>query len=101
MFNVGGGRERSVSLIELTRMCRERTGQAISLAAHADTSNADIPYYVTDNSQITAAGGWQPRRALGNLLDDIFVWLRDNRAMLEPILGVPADAMPAPSVTTC
>jgi hypothetical protein len=55
---------------------------------------------VTDNFQITAAGGWQPRRALGNLLDDIFVWLRDNRAMLEPILGVRSAAIPAPSVTT-
>ena len=100
LFNVGGGRERSVSLAELTRMCRERTGQNISPAGHAQTNDADVPYYVTDNFQITTASGWEPRRGLGALLDDIFAWLGDNRGMLEPILGVPPDPMPESPVTT-
>jgi CDP-paratose 2-epimerase len=100
LFNVGGGRERSVSLVELTRMCHERTGRIVPLAGHPETNDADVPYYVTDNFQITAAAGWEPRRGLGALLDDIFTWLRDNRGMLEPILGGPPNQTPAPPVAT-
>jgi CDP-paratose 2-epimerase len=95
LFNVGGGRERSVSLVELTRMCRERAGGAsIPMTRDPETNPADIPYYVTDNTQITAATGWEPRRGLGVILDDIFSWLREHRGVLEPILG--GQMVPAP-----
>jgi CDP-paratose 2-epimerase len=100
LYNVGGGRARSVSLVELTRMCHERTGRNLSLAADAETSASDVPYYVTDNSRVTAEVGWEPRRGLDALLDDVFAWLRDHREGLEPILGVPPDHMPAPPVAS-
>lgn len=87
LFNVGGGRERSVSLRELTTMCRECSGREFELDMRAETAPADVPYYITDNSQVTAATGWTPRRSVGAVLDDIFSWLREHRAMLEPILA--------------
>lgn len=87
LFNIGGGREHSVSLAELTRMCRERAGREIPLGSNPESSDADVPYYVTDNSQITATSHWAPRRGLGVLLDDIFSWLREHRGMLAPILS--------------
>jgi CDP-paratose 2-epimerase len=87
VFNVGGGHERSVSLAELTKMCRERSGREIPLARRAETSPADVPYYITDNSQITAASGWTPRMGLDVLLDDVYAWLSQHRSMLQPILG--------------
>jgi CDP-paratose 2-epimerase len=90
VFNVGGGREQSVSLAELTAMCRERADRTISIAAHPETNPADVPYYVTDNLRVTAASGWQPRCELGVLLDDVFSWLREHRLLLEPILRVTA-----------
>jgi len=86
VFNVGGGRERSVSLLELTRMCRERSGREFELARRAETAPADVPYYITDNTQVTALSGWTPQRTVGAVLDDIFSWLREHRATLEPIL---------------
>jgi CDP-paratose 2-epimerase len=95
VFNVGGGRERSVSLLELTRLCRERTGRHIEIADHPETNPADVPYYVTDNTQITAASGWTPRLSVDTLLDDVFSWLKRERAFLEPILGGPIGSMPA------
>ena len=98
VFNVGGGRERGVSLMELTTMCRDRCGRAISLGHLPETDRADVPFYLTDNTRITAASGWVPRRGLGMLLDDIFSWLREHRAMLEPILaGTTAAPSPAAS----
>lgn len=100
LFNIGGGRERSVSLVELTRMCRERASRSIPIGYDPQTNPADVPYYVTDNARITAATGWEPRRGLSGLVDDIFFWLREHRAMLEPILGGAPAQMPAPPVAT-
>ena len=87
VFNVGGGHERSVSLLELTRMCAERSGRVLSFGRVAETAAADVPYYVTDNTAITAASAWTPTRSLDVLLDDVFAWLREHRAALEPVLG--------------
>jgi len=90
VFNVGGGRARSVSLAELTGMCREQTGRSLSFGRDAETHASDVPYYVTDNSLTTQMTSWAPRHGLDVLLDDIFKWLRDHRLILEPILGFAA-----------
>jgi CDP-paratose 2-epimerase len=87
VFNVGGGRERSVSLLELTRLCAERAGRTIPFSRVEKTTAADVPYYVTDNGAITEASGWAPSRSVSALVDDVFAWLREHRTALEPVLG--------------
>jgi CDP-paratose 2-epimerase len=99
-YNVGGGVDRSVSLAELTELCCARIGGTIPVTSNTSTNAADVPYYVTDNSHVTAKTGWAPRRAVSDLLDDIFEWLRDHRTSLEPVLsGVTAGAAVLPVKT--
>lgn len=86
VWSVGGGAGNSVSLRELTELCAERAGRRIDIAADPETRAADIPWYVADNAAATAALGWRPQRTVPAILDEIFVWLRENRAGLEPIL---------------
>jgi CDP-paratose 2-epimerase len=86
VINVGGGHARSVSLAELTALCQTRAG-TIPVDSNPATTEADIPYYVTDNTAVTSSTGWRPTRSLDTLLDDVFAWLRDHRATLEPVLG--------------
>lgn len=86
-FNVGGGRANSVSLRELTDMCREQTGQSIAIGSVPETNVFDVPYYVTDNARITQASGWTPKRDVARVVRDIHEWLNANRAALTPILG--------------
>ena len=90
VHNVGGGRANSVSLAELTSLCSERAGRTVSVAADGRTSDADVPYYITDNSAVTSATGWAPTLSLATLLDDVFAWLREHRATLEPVLSAAA-----------
>ena len=92
VHNVGGGAERSVSLAELTVACRQRAGRAIEIAPVPETNAADVPYYVTDNTAISAATGWSPRRSLDVVLDDVFAWLEAHRSTLAPVLGAAAPA---------
>ncbi|MDQ2104231.1 NAD-dependent epimerase/dehydratase family protein [Azospirillum isscasi] len=86
VFNVGGGPEVSVSLAELTALCAERAGRSIPIAASPETRNADIPWYVTDNADVTRATGWRPRRSAPAILDELFAWLDEHRRVLETIL---------------
>jgi CDP-paratose 2-epimerase len=92
VYNVGGGRSGCVSLLELSHMCSERAGRSIPIGSNPDTSAADVPFYVTDNSLVTDATGWTPRRRIDAILDDVFAWLRENQRDLEPILGVRVQA---------
>jgi CDP-paratose 2-epimerase len=86
-FNVGGGLSVSVSLQELTAHCAALTGRTLAIASDPTTRPADIPWYVTDNTAITQATGWQPSHNVGAILSDIHRWLVQHRAALEPILG--------------
>jgi CDP-paratose 2-epimerase len=99
VYNVGGGRTNSVSLAELTALCRVRTNASIAIDSEPQTSAADVPYYVTDNGAVTAATGWSPSRPFEALLDEVFTWLREHRASLEPVLSGPA-AQPTPATPT-
>lgn len=86
-YNVGGGPKTSVSLAELTALCRERAGHTLAIAKQAETHAADIPYYVSDNTAIAQATGWAPRFDVHHILDDIFAWLETNTSSLRPILS--------------
>ena len=86
-YNVGGGPKTSVSLCELTALCRERAGRTISIAKQLETHSADIPYFVSDNTAIAQAAGWTPRFDVHRILDDIFAWLEANERSLRPILS--------------
>jgi CDP-paratose 2-epimerase len=86
IYNVGGGADCSVSLKELTQKCAQRAGQRLALVSRPATDPVDIPFYVTDNTAVTAATGWRPRLSVGHILDDVFGWLRNHRGEVELIL---------------
>lgn len=84
--NVGGGMAQSISLRELTALCAESTGQAISIGRSPETRTADIPWYVGDNTQVSGLTGWTPQRTVPHVVEDILVWLDSHRSELEPIM---------------
>ena len=86
-YNVGGGPDISVSLLELTRKCQALTGTKIKIESVPETPAADVPYYVTDSSRVRAETGWRPERSLAATLADFHKWLVDNRAALAPIFN--------------
>jgi CDP-paratose 2-epimerase len=88
VFNVGGGSAISVSLRELTDRCATMTGRRLDIGGDTQTRPADIPYYVSDCRKVSRTTGWRPRRDVDTILGDIHRWLVEERARLEPILGV-------------
>ena len=76
VFNVGGGHGNSISMQELTSLCRDVTGVSIEIDRSPDTTKVDIPYYVTDNTLVREAFDWVPKRSAREIIEDIFTWLR-------------------------
>ena len=76
-----------MSLRELTSMSRKISGRTIELGHVPETRGADIPFYVSDCQAVTRTTGWTPKRSLDRLLEDVWRWLVDERAQLEPILS--------------
>jgi len=87
VYNIGGGLANSVSLCELTALCREITGKRLEIGRVAETRDADVPYYVSDNTAVTSATGWTPQRGLRALLEEVCRWLVDNREQVKSILA--------------
>jgi CDP-paratose 2-epimerase len=85
-FNAGGGPEISVSLSELTGICKDITGNEIPIARVAENRQADVRIYVTDNSRITKQTGWQPQIGPEKILEDIYLWIQKNERALASVL---------------
>lgn len=87
IYNVGGGRDVSVSLAELTELARSSTGQTIEISAAAEDRPNDLISYISDARRVREATGWRPRRAMATIVEEITRWIVDHRAQLEAILG--------------
>lgn len=86
IYNAGGGLQNSVSLQEMTAICQKITGNTISIASEAETRQADLRMYITDNTRITEETGWKPEKSPEMVFEDIYRWIKDNEKQLETIL---------------
>jgi CDP-paratose 2-epimerase len=85
VLNVGGGIERSISLMELTELCRRVVGNSVPATGISDTAGFDVPLYVSDCRKIFAQSEWRPKRSVETLVADIHQWIRANESALKPI----------------
>jgi CDP-paratose 2-epimerase len=85
-FNVGGGRANSTSLRGFTELAAKATGSTIVVEANATDRPGDLKLYITDNSKVTRATGWAPKRSLEDVFTDSCKWLKDHGDLLRPIL---------------
>ena len=83
-FNIGGGLDSSVSLLELDTMCKTLLGD--KKVAFQELRGLDLKYYVSDNTKINSLG-WQPKRNVTNTLKEILFWIEKNEKELEWIFA--------------
>ncbi|MCR9200585.1 MAG: NAD-dependent epimerase/dehydratase family protein [Planctomycetaceae bacterium] len=87
VYNVGGGRDVSVSLAELTGITREIVGRSVPLSSVPKTSTVDLRVYLTDNSRVSSAFDWRPQKSPARIIEDIYEWVlqhEDSLARLQP-----------------
>ena len=88
IYNLGGGPQRAVSILEMLHAIAGQTGLAPVLRYSA-IRPGDQPLYVSNTGKLTDHTGWQPRRSSTATLRDIHRFWVDQRELLatqrEPI----------------
>ncbi len=82
VYNVGGGRDCSLSLLELSELSADITGNRLRVMKDKNTRLGDIKVYLTDNSLVYRDLRWKPKNSPEDILEDIYAWIRKNESVL-------------------
>ena len=88
VFNVGGGRECSLSLRETTAICRELSGNEVAIEPVEQTRAGDVPVYLSDCGRLFAFDEWRPRRSARQILADIDAWIAADEERIGQALDI-------------
>ena len=88
VYNVGGAREVSLSLLEATRLCEQISGNRIKVGKDTKGRPGDIIIYLTDNRKVTQELGWSPGKSPEDILSDIHAWIRKNEKQVKQSLSL-------------
>ncbi len=87
VFNVGGGVDCSLSLLELTKLCQAITGRSTEIQPVDRERHADVALFITDSSKVRNRTGWRPQHSARSTLEDIYRWIEANEASVRPLLA--------------
>jgi CDP-paratose 2-epimerase len=82
IWNVGGGADNSMSLFELSAWCADRFGDRQILKGQRPRP-FDIPWLVMDSGRAESRWGWEPRKTLDAILEEIAKHAEENPDWLE------------------
>ncbi len=85
VFNVGGGAEISFSLLELSQMCQQVTGNKLDILPLPTTNQLDLRIYTTDTAKVGDIYGWSPEKQVPRIVEDIHKWLVENETVLRKV----------------
>ena len=77
VYNLGGGLERAVSVIEMLKRIEKKLKRPLKLD-YSDVRPGDQPLYIADTRKLEADTGWKPRRSLEEILDGIYEFRKQN-----------------------
>jgi CDP-paratose 2-epimerase len=82
IYNLGGGSERSISVIEMLKEIERRTGGRLHLR-YCDVRPGDQPLYITNTSKLEQEVGWRARYSLSDTLDSIYRFWRAHKDKID------------------
>ena len=76
-FNIGGGAENIISLIDLINIIETLNGEKIDLS-FGDWRPGDQKYYVSDTRKFQQATGWYPQTNYQKGIENLYEWVMEN-----------------------
>jgi CDP-paratose 2-epimerase len=86
IYNIGGGSENQLSLLELIAYLEEFSGKKMKVQ-FSDWRPGDQPVFVCNIDKAKKEFGWQPKTSLKDGIKVLYDWVLENRAMFERIVG--------------
>lgn len=77
IYNLGGGMERVLSVLELIRAIEKKTGKSLHLE-FSQVRPGDQPLYISDTTKLQQHTGWRPTRSIERILDDLHAFWLDH-----------------------
>jgi CDP-paratose 2-epimerase len=82
VYNIGGGPQFTMSLLELIGFLEDFLGKSIDLS-YADWRPGDQPVYVSNPEKAHKEIGWQPRTGVEEGVRILAEWVRDNKSLFD------------------
>jgi CDP-paratose 2-epimerase len=83
VFNIGGGPQNTVSLLEIVDTIKEKAGKEMTVSFE-DWRTGDQFYYVSNTSKFKEATGWEPKYTVEKGVEHLVRWLCENRNIKLP-----------------
>ncbi len=84
-YNIGGGPNNTLSLIQLVKILEKRLGKKIATST-APVRAGDQPVFVADIRKAERELGWKPKVGVDEGLEQLLVWLEKNLDSIEEVL---------------
>jgi CDP-paratose 2-epimerase len=84
IFNVGGGYENSLSLLELLEILEYKLNRKINYS-FSEWRPGDQKIYVSDISKLKSMIGWEPKTFFSNGIDNLHKWVLSNEETLKEL----------------
>lgn len=78
VFNIGGGPENTVSLLEILEIIKEITGKNMDISFD-EWRTGDQQYYVSRTEKFRKLTGWAPNYSVNEGVENLVRWLCENR----------------------
>jgi CDP-paratose 2-epimerase len=85
-YNIGGGRDKTLSLLELIQLLEERLGRRLKYT-FADWRPGDQLVFISDIRKAWTDFGWKPEVSPAEGVDKLLSWLRQNEQVLAQYYG--------------
>jgi CDP-paratose 2-epimerase len=79
VYNLGGGMERAVSVMEMLEQISSVTGEPLKLN-YSKVRPGDQPLYIADTQKLHGHTGWKPRRSVTDTLESILDFWNEHLA---------------------
>lgn len=88
VFNIGGGMDNTLSLIEATNLMEKKFNVKMNTEYIPEPRKADHIIYITDNRPVTNAIGWKPKIGIEEGYDQIIEWVNNNDNILKELYNI-------------
>jgi CDP-paratose 2-epimerase len=82
VYNVGGGAQNTISLLELIELIQKSFGKRLS-HCFRPSRPGDQPVYISDFSKLQRHVGWSPQISVQDTVSGIYEWWKENGSLLD------------------
>jgi CDP-paratose 2-epimerase len=91
-FNIGGGAENTLSLLEMIGIAEELNRQPLEVRFH-DARPGDQDYFAADYRRFASVTGWRPRTAPRTGIERLWSWLESSMPAVQPEFARPRQSV--------